>query len=56
MILSILEFIHNKGIVHRDVKPDNLLLTKERRLKLIDFGTSIVYDQQLMPPEHFARI
>jgi len=32
-----LEFIHSKGILHRDIKPDNFLL-KEDELYLIDFG------------------
>jgi serine/threonine protein kinase len=32
-----LEFIHSKGILHRDIKPDNFLL-KDDELYLIDFG------------------
>ena len=38
--------MHAQGVVHRDIKPDNLLLTNENVLKIVDFGVSEMFEKE----------
>lgn len=65
VICGALTALHRKGIVHRDVSPDNIFLCDDGRIKLIDFGAARVSMQQtpltvvfkdcFTPPEQYSR-
>ena len=51
--LSILSQVHARGVLHRDVSPDNIFLCNDGKVCLIDFGSSCRTD--VTPEESFAK-
>jgi serine/threonine protein kinase len=41
-LVRIVKALHSKGVIHRDISPDNLILNPMRGMVLIDFGTSVM--------------
>ena len=47
-VLNILEFVHGEGVIHRDIKPDNIIRREsDDKLVLIDFGAIKQVQKQL---------
>jgi 5'-AMP-activated protein kinase, catalytic alpha subunit len=44
-IISGIEYIHKLNVVHRDMKPENLLLDNEKTIKIVDFGLSNTFKE-----------
>ena len=45
-ILRALQHAHNKGVVHRDIKPHNIMLLQDGTIKVTDFGIARLTDTQ----------
>lgn len=47
-----LAFCHSRGVMHRDLKPQNLLVTADGRLKIADFGLARAFCPPIRPLTH----
>lgn len=43
-VISSLGIIHRANIIHRDISPDNIMISTDRKVKVIDFGAATLYN------------
>ena len=55
-ILKCMKVLHSQGIIHCDIKPTNIIITKEGNIQIIDFGLIEIEYDDLNPREKNAHI
>ena len=51
-VLNCLKNMHHRGVLHLDIKPDNILLRPSNTPLILDFGSALLYKKQQEPQSH----
>jgi len=55
-LLDAVGYAHSQGVVHRDIKPDNIFITRDGRVKLSDFGIARIEDGSQTKATQFGTV
>ncbi|KAK4703552.1 hypothetical protein P7C70_g2660, partial [Phenoliferia sp. Uapishka_3] len=55
-IVSGVDYLHNMGLAHRDLKLDNCVMMADNTVKIIDFGTAVVFQYPAQKPTKASGI
>ena len=48
-LIDILQYLHDKKILHRDLKPENIFIANDYHIRLGDFGTAKIIEEDIDP-------
>ncbi len=54
-LAEILEYVHSRGVIHRDLKPDNVLIGPDGRVTLTDFGIALRLSSRRLTLSHLSN-
>ena len=51
--LQSLQAAHSQGLVHRDIKPGNIMITPDGKVKVTDFGVVSIQDENVLKQDQY---